>query len=248
MSVEAAAAAWTRRGKLFIDERMSADGLAHGVTSRALGSMKAAENREAALAEAGLGGRALYFCRQVHGTKVVRVTSTTPVHEHPEADGLMTDRSDACLGVFMADCVPLFLWAPGGPFGVFHSGWKGTALGMPRAAVEAMTREFGLSPRELKASIGAHIGACCYQVREDVFSRFPSRALSRRGESTHLDLTAEATAQLREAGVAAGAIGASKDCTRCGADDYFSFRRDKAGNSLFAFAGREPGRAGSGRA
>lgn len=218
--------AWTRRGALDVNARLAAEGLAHGVTTRAMGSMKSAENRINALNAAGLGGRRLFFCKQTHETKIVR----PPFEGIPEADGLISDR--AVIGVFMADCMPIFIWEPGGSYGVFHSGWRGTALGMPGAAVKA----FGGDPSRLKVSIAAHIGPCCFQAREDCTSKFPTTSVVRRDGSTYVDLFADALRQLREAGVTDEPPRPA--CTACSPEDYFSFRRDKVGNSLFAFVGR----------
>lgn len=238
---DVSAAGWLRKGALFVDPRLTADGLAHGVTTRALGSMKAPEARTAALREAGLSGVPLYFAKQVHGTTVIRVDSTTSADVHPEADGFVTDLGNVVLSVFMADCTPLFVWKPNGPFGVFHSGWKGTALGMPKAAVKAF-EQYGVKPSELKASLGAHIGPCCYRVREDVSSQFPASSLQRKGEDTYLDIGGDAVRQLSEAGLPPGAVLDAGQCTCTMTEDFFSFRRDKAGNSLWAFAGRPVGR------
>lgn len=207
------------------------DGLVQGVTTRAQGSMKSAPARAAALAAAGLEGLPVYFCRQVHGTAVVRA----PFEGEREADGVITDRPDVVLSVFMADCIPLFLWKPGGAFGVFHSGWRGTALGMPKAAVRSLTEAYGVAPRELRVSMGAHIGPCCFEAREDCFGRFPEGSRARRGERVYVDLFADASRQLREAGVVDEPERPA--CTAC-SGDYFSFRRDKVGNSLLAFAAR----------
>lgn len=194
--------------------------------------MKSAENREKALAAAGLSGLPVYFCKQVHGTAVARA----PFSGTPEADGVITDRPDVVLSVFMADCIPLFLWKPGGAFGVFHSGWRGTALGMPRAAVESLAQAYGVKPSELEVEIGAHIGPCCFAAREDCTSRFPKESVLAREDKTFVDLFQDATRQLREAGVTGELV--RPECTACSGEKYFSFRRDKVGNSLLAFAAR----------
>lgn len=209
-----------------------AGALIRGITTRAQGTMKSAENREKALASAGLSGLPVYFCRQVHGTAVVRA----PFEGTPEADGVITDRPDVVLSVFMADCIPLFLWKPGGAFGVFHSGWRGTALGMPKAAVGSLVQAYGVKPAELKAEMGAHIGPCCFAAREDCTSKFPKESVIERDGKTFVDLFEDASRQLREAGVAE--LPERPACTACDAEQYFSFRRDKVGNSLLAFAAR----------
>lgn len=221
---------------LVTEASLAADGLAHGVTTRALGSMKSAENRKKALEAAGIGGLPLYFCRQVHGINIVRIRSGSPADLVPEADGLMTDRRDVALGVYMADCMPLFVWRAGGPFGVFHSGWRGTAAGMPRAAVESLAKCYGVRPGDLKAHVGAHIGGCCYSVGDDVARKFDRDALTEREGKLFLDLSVAARSQFLAAGLRAENVTLSSECTSCLGGEYFSYRRDKAGDSLMAFA------------
>jgi copper oxidase (laccase) domain-containing protein len=54
----------------------------------------------------------------------------------------------------------------------------------------------------------------------------------------HIDLAAANQRQLRKSGVTAGRIYASNLCTRCGAAEFHSYRRDKeAAGRMYAFAG-----------
>lgn len=81
----------------------------------------------------------------------------------PIGDGLLTDDRETALVVTVADCLPIFLHhAEGVPFGILHSGWKGT--GIVRGAVEKLKENFGISPSRIHAVIGPGIGACCYKV------------------------------------------------------------------------------------
>ncbi len=111
------------------------------VTCRALGSMKDEAPRRAAMETAKLDGRPVFCLRQVHGTGIVSVAGTVPPPAPPEADGWITDAAGPVLCVFVADCMPLFLWEKSGKaVGIFHVGWRGLAQGMPREAGEAFRK------------------------------------------------------------------------------------------------------------
>ncbi len=215
--------------------RLLERGVPHGVTFRSLGDMKAQAARAEACRAAGVGEPLLL--RQRHGTTVLEGTAPFGSGEPPPiGDGWVSFQTGVTLGVFAADCLPIFLWDEESleAVGVFHSGWRGTAAGMPRAAVEAFSSR-GVAPRRLAGFIGPHVGACCYRVGPELEDRFRPGSFLRKPEGLFLDLAAEAAAQLREAGVGADRIEVSADCTSCRSDLYFSFRREKQDRRMLAF-------------
>jgi copper oxidase (laccase) domain-containing protein len=84
-----------------------------------------------------------------------------------------------------------------------------------------MKDEFGTQPADIVAAIGPGIGACCYEVGEEVAREFGFDA------RTHLDLAQENRKQLEAAGVPAEKIEALGVCTFCDAERFFSYRRDQ---------------------
>jgi YfiH family protein len=226
---EAPPAAWRERDGLLVEERLSALGLRHGFTTARRGSMRAPEASRAAAAALGLPAPLLL--KQVHGAEILPASAENAGRE---ADGWLIDSPGVCAGVYVADCVPLFLWSDDGRLaGVFHAGWRGTAKGMARAAVAAFAAR-GVRPERLSAALGPHAGPCCYRVGPELEAEFPASAFARRGGALYLDLGAETRRQLAGAGVPAGALGAPAPCTVCAPDDYFSFRRDKRVERMLA--------------
>ena len=206
---------WSRSGPLYVEPRLSALGVRHGVTTRELGNMKEASARRRALAAAGIAGDALIL-KQVHGTAIALAAAETG---SPAADGWPCARAGVTPAVYVADCLPIFLWDRGGSaVGVFHAGWRGLAAGMPRLAARAFGR-FGLEPESLAAAVGPHVGACCYRVGPDVASKFRP-AMSRDGR---LDLGEEARLQLEESGLAPAEISVSAACTACSPGRMLAF-------------------------
>lgn len=200
--------------------------------------MKDPAARRAAFEAAGAGARPAFFLSQVHGTEIVAVGAAAPPAEAPKADGLVTNAAGVVLCVFVADCVPLFLWEKSGKaVGVFHAGWRGAADGMPRRAVESFRLHYGIEPADLRASVGPHIKACCFRVGPETAARFSAESLVERDGGVFVDLEREVLAQLSGAGVVAAA---QAECTSCGKNEFFSYRREKTDQRMMAFITLNP--------
>jgi YfiH family protein len=187
---------------------------------------------------------------QVHGaaTVVVRDQATLP-SRGTEGDVLLSNRPGVAVGVRAADCVPLLVAdAVTGAVAAVHAGWRGTAAGAARAAVEALARQFGSRPADLIAAVGPSIGSCCYAVRSDLVDAFaaagherslidrwflsapPARG-SRERPPLRLDLAGANRDQLILAGVSPEHIHLSGLCTAMHLDVLTSYRveREQAG-------------------
>jgi YfiH family protein len=161
----------------------------------------------------------------VHGARVVEVTE--PGH-HAACDALLTRASGVVLAVTTADCMSLLYHAPG-VVAAAHSGWRGTAGGMPVATLEAVCRLAGCAPDAVTVAIGPAIRGCCYEVGEEVAGHFPAAAVRvPPGDAARpmLDLPTAATLALRDAGVRPERIHDTGACTYCEPALYFSHRRD----------------------
>jgi purine-nucleoside/S-methyl-5'-thioadenosine phosphorylase / adenosine deaminase len=186
----------------------AADGLVHGFSTLALGSvgLTHAPDREPVIASRRDFARALGVDRltvlgAVHGASVARVDEPQDVIDG--FDALITDRPGVALFATYADCYPVLLWDPHRrSAALVHAGWRGTLAGVAVAAVQALRDEYGSDPRTMAAGIGPGICGRCYEVGEEVASRFERRFVSGAGGGRfHLDLAAAIRAQLDQAGV-----------------------------------------------
>lgn len=194
--------------------------------------MKEASQRQAASAVLELPDPLLL--KQVHGIAIHRAAHSA---NGLEGDGWTLGPGDEglCVAVYVADCMPLYLWTDDGKYaGVFHAGWKGMAAGMPTKAVEALV-ERGAKASRLQAAFGPHISADVYKVGEDLENSFPESSFRRNGNEIFLNLDADARRQLEAAGVPARMIGPAAPCTLSNEDAYHSFRRQKDGARMLAF-------------
>lgn len=171
--------------------------------------------------------------KQVHGDHVAEVTDTN-VKEAGEADAMVTAKSNVFLAVLTADCVPILLIAPNQRVAAaVHAGWRGSLAGIAAKAVNYLADHYSVPPAYLEAALGPAIGACCYEVGEDVaeplvrrWGRLAEDSLSARGAKAHLDLRRLNQAILAAAGLPPEQIFTAGPCTNCGGDEFFSYRRE----------------------
>ena len=116
----------------------------------------------------------LVTIRQVH-SDIIRCVDSIP-EEPLTGDGLITATPGLLLAIQTADCLPVILVdQKRRAVGVFHAGWRGTVQRIVEKGVGEMVRCFGSRPRDLKAAIGPGIGGCCYEVGDEVRTKFESQ-------------------------------------------------------------------------
>jgi polyphenol oxidase len=132
-------------------------------------------NRELFLKELGVvdGPRnwLLVTLRQIHSDLIHQVDR---VPAQPLAgDGMVTDTPGLILAVQTADCLPVILAdRKRRAVGVFHAGWRGTVKRIVEKGVGEMRKLFKSDPHNLVAAIGPGVRGCCYEVGEEVRTRF----------------------------------------------------------------------------
>ena len=116
----------------------------------------------------------LVTMRQIH-SDIIHCVDTVP-HAPPAGDGLITATPKLLLAIQTADCLPVILVdTKRKAVGVFHAGWRGTVKRIVEKGVGEMFRCFGSRARDLKAAIGPGVQGCCYEVGEEVRTKFESQ-------------------------------------------------------------------------
>jgi copper oxidase (laccase) domain-containing protein len=155
------------------------------------------------LEEAGLGSYPLVTAEQVHGKEVHLISDPSDLHAKG-ADGLLTRVRGITLGIYVADCAPVWVVAKDSSAGaLLHSGKKGTELGIVPEGIRMLCSVVHCSPEELLVVIGPCIRPPCYEV----------------------DFAAQIRRQAREEGVME--IRDAMTCTACEPSRYYSYRRER---------------------
>lgn len=186
----------------------------------------------------GFDVKNLVLANQTHSDTVRVVKSADCLgslshRDYPVCDGLVTNIPGVALMVFSADCTPILLHDPvTGAVGAVHAGWRGTASGIVKNAVETMVSAFGCLPENICAAIGPNIGPCCFETDADVPEAMTSAMgeaantyIYPKGEKFYLDLKKLNSLWLRRSGVKN--IHISKHCTACSPELFWSHRVTK---------------------
>ncbi|MBN2723517.1 MAG: peptidoglycan editing factor PgeF [Deltaproteobacteria bacterium] len=190
------------------------------------------ENRNRVLDAAMFKSNDIFFVNQIHGTDIVCADQKTPEETYNiDADGIYTTEVNKICGVYTADCIPLILSTPS-IVGAFHCGWRSIAKGIVKKAVNIYKNNYGVISEEIFAATGAGISLCCFETGMEVVEIFEKLGYSAfvqdvgKKEKMHIDLQGIIQNQLVEAGVVPKNISISDECTYCGNNKYFSYRRN----------------------
>lgn len=186
-----------------------------------------ASNREILFRQADL--KNLHYCRQIHSASVIDVDNGTGAmsEEPPEADALISARRGIALGIFTADCVPIFILDINTPaIGIAHAGWRGTFARIAVNTLAQMKVSFGTVPANCQIHLGPSIQKCCYTVSSELLNQFAERFGSTVHDGKNLSLQDANVNQLVEVGLPPTSISVSSLCTACRTDIFYSHRSE----------------------
>lgn len=103
----------------------------------------------------------LIFTHQTHSDIIQEVTKrdigkgSFAFEEGIEGDALYTKEKGLALGIFHADCVPVFFYDPTIPLvGIIHAGFPGTLKHITYKAIKHVIKQENLNPDNIKIFIG----------------------------------------------------------------------------------------------
>lgn len=206
------------------------------------------KNRQIVAKKTGIPFEKMTFTEQVHGNSIALVDGQNAgkglfsyQDAINDADGLITNKKQIPIIVLGADCVPVLFYDPVNlGVGAVHSGWRSTVKNIAQKAISEMNHHFHSKPENILAGIAPSIGACCYEVDENVVCEVekafgttePYILPSKREKKYIFDLWNTIIIQLKNAGIKEQNIENSAICTHCNHHTFFSARRagrDKTG-------------------
>ncbi len=205
--------------------------------------------RNAMAREAEVSGGLVVKANLVHGIDICIIDeealSERPYLAVEDCDGLVTNLKNVTLTTTHGDCIPVFAYDPKKKaIGIAHAGWRGTADCVVSNLIYCMCEEYKCKPKDIHAVVGPGIGACCFEVDDDVVDYFTESMpwteeyMARRSDGKYLiDLKGINCELLEVEGVKAENIFIDPDCTCCESskDLYFSYRRDKCEERMLAY-------------
>jgi polyphenol oxidase len=178
-------------------------------------------NRWLAFRRANPEFTAVVLGNQVHGVEVRQVDIGQGWIQIEGVDGWVSTRPGVLLAVTVADCIPVYLVAPGRGIALLHAGWRGTAGGILQRGLELLVRATSMAPADLIMHCGIGICGSCYEVGSEVLIGCGLRV---EGQGPwHLDLRNHLVVQARAYGLRR--ITTSTWCSAHDNHQFFSHRR-----------------------
>ena len=171
---------------------------------------------------------------QVHGVELMSVNAGTGWIQVEGIDGWITTTHGILLTITIADCIPVYLVAPGRGVALLHAGWRGTAGGILGRGIERLTEETQCEPAEIIMHCGVGICGQCYEVGSEVMT---GCGLPADGAGPwHIDLRDRLVAQAAKLGVRS--ITKSSWCSARDRDWFYSHRASKGSDGrMVAYLG-----------
>ncbi len=197
--------------------------------SPAVGDQPGLATTNQRLLQEALGLSGLASAAQVHGGHAAVITSWEPAQAQdiPDVDILVTTVTGLGLLIKQADCQAVMLYDPANRVAAnVHCGWRGQINNILGESVALLQNRFGSRPRELYAAIGPSLGPCCAEFI-NFRQEFPETLWRYQVRPTYFDLWRLSRDQLVAAGLIPERVDVAGLCTRCGAADFFSYRRNR---------------------
>jgi YfiH family protein len=171
---------------------------------------------------------------QVHGAEVMTVGQSRGWLQVEGIDGWVTAAPGVLLTVTIADCIPVYLAAPGKGVALLHAGWRGTAAGILARGVEQLLEVTAASRTDIVMHCGVGICGPCYEVGSEVITgcgRTPDGA-----GPWHLDLRETLADQAARMGIRR--VTRSPHCSAHDRATFFSHRASRgADGRMVAYLG-----------
>jgi len=167
---------------------------------------------------------------QVHQTDLLWCNGQGHMHQQ-HADILISNQTRTAVAVRVADCLPVLLADPKTEMiAAVHAGWRGTAAGIVKHAIQSML-DHGVKRKNLLAVLGPCIGPCCFAIGNETATALKKSTGGAancifRPADIHADLLEINRLQLIESGLTGAHIETITACTACDPGRFFSFRRD----------------------
>jgi YfiH family protein len=183
--------------------------------------------------------KAVVLGNQVHGVEVMQVDGGEGWIQVERIDGWITTTPGILLTVTIADCVPVYLVAPGRAVALLHAGWKGTAGGILPCGLEKFLAAGNCTLSDVVMHCGVGICGDCYEVGSEVMT---GCGVPAPGPGPwHLDLRDRLVEQARDLGLVQ--VTTSPWCSSHDRSSFYSHRGSRGTDGrMVAYIGMSAGK------
>lgn len=114
--------------------------------------------------------QAIGLGNQAHGVELMMLNEGLGWIQLDGIDGWISTQPGVLLTVTVADCIPVYLTAPGRGIALLHAGWRGTAGGILERGIRALASAATCSGSEIVMHCGVGICGNCYEVGSEVMA------------------------------------------------------------------------------
>lgn len=202
-------------------------------------SEKVKENRTQTFAALGIDQKEIILTKQSHSDIALFVTKKdagagyASFDEGIPADALYTKTQNLTLGVYHADCVPVFIYVPKHKIvGIVHAGEEGSVANITGKLVKTLIDKEKVNPSDIYALIGPSLSFSYRLITKEKANEYARkgtmllRSLKVTSGKFFIDLPLLNFLQMREHGVPVQNIDLSKVCTYMHSDKYFSYAKE----------------------
>lgn len=222
--------------KIFYSSKINNNHYFSGFGTRFLGDTRNINNIFNFFNQIDIDYKTIFIPEQIHSTNIAIVDNKNSdgFRKIEDIDGLITKNFKTILVVRTGDCLPIiYVDKTNEIIGISHQGWRGSLKKMVQKMVERML-DIGSSREDILIASGPSIGDCCYDINDDryysfleEFDGYSDKIFYRRGGRTYLNLLLLNYLLLLDIGIPKKNIDFFPFCTKCDAQRFFSFRRDK---------------------
>jgi polyphenol oxidase len=222
---------WVLQDNYCINENLYSLEVPHFITTKKAGNMKNENNIISFFNNINkkfqkeiFDYKNFYRCIQTHSSTCHKITNKQKNNIIPNCDALFTSETLYALGIFTADCVPLFIVDKSNKvFALVHAGWRGAKDGIVLNMMNLLKQNYNTS--DYIFVFGPHLKECCYEFGEEYKKDFNLVSRNVKGENKYfLNLENYIINQLLNLGIKENKIFKSNYCTGCNNDLFFSYR------------------------
>ena len=183
--------------------------------------------------------QAVALGNQVHGVEIMSLETGRGWIHVEGIDGWITTAPGILLTVTIADCVPVYLVAPGRGVALLHAGWRGTAGRILMRGIDRLQAQTGSLTSEIIMHCGVGICGDCYEVGSEVMTG--CGALAEGAGPWHIDLRERLAGQASGLGISS--ITTSSWCSAHDCGTFYSHRASRGSDGrMVAYIGIPAGK------